>query len=343
MPFQIVRNDITKMHVDAIVNAANTTLLGGGGVDGAIHRAAGPKLLLECRKLGGCETGKAKRTAGYDLPSKYVIHTVGPVWNGGQQGEKALLESCYREALKLALESGCESVAFPLISSGVYGYPKDQALKVAADTITDFLQAHDLLVYLVVYDRTSFVLSENIFHSVRNYIDRNYTDADTCSYRIEERKRRARLWSDDAMPVKSCALWSEEEKTESVALPESLSLEQMLAQEDAGFTETLLKLIDKTGKKDSQIYKKANLSKQHFSKIRNNPQYRPTKPTAVALAIALELSLEQTKDLIGRAGFALTNSSKFDLIVRYFIERGNYNITQINLALFEHDQSLLGA
>ena len=187
------------------------------------------------------------------------------------------------------------------------------------------------------------MLSENIFHSVRSYIDRNYVDADTYSYRIEERKRRAKLWSDDAMPVKSCALWSEEEKTESVALPEPLSLEQMLAQEDAGFTETLLKLIDKTGKKDSQIYKKANLSKQHFSKIRNNPQYRPTKPTALALAIALELSLEQTKDLIGRAGFALTNSSKFDLIVRYFIERGNYNITQINLALFEHDQSLLGA
>ena len=343
MPFQIVRNDITKMHVDAIVNAANHTLLGGGGVDGAIHRAAGPDLLKECALLGGCETGKAKRTGGYDLPSKYVIHTVGPVWDGGQYGEKLLLESCYRESLKLALESGCESVAFPLISAGVYGYPKDQALKVAADTITDFLQTHDMLVYLVVFDRTAFVLSENIFHNINSYIDQNYVDANRDSSRVAERRRRAKMRSDGALPMKSCSMLSEEDSAVCLTTPEFYSLEQALAQEDAGFTETLLKLIDKTGKKDSEIYKKANLSKQHFSKIRNNPQYRPTKPTAVALAVALELSLEETKDLIGRAGFALTNSSKFDLIVRYFIERGIYNVTEINFALFDHDQSLLGA
>ena len=335
MPFQIVRNDITKMRVDAIVNAANNTLLGGGGVDGAIHRAAGPGLLLECMKLGGCKTGQAKCTGGYNLPSKYVIHTVGPVWEGGQHGEKALLESCYRESLKLALESGCESVAFPLISAGVYGYPREQALKVAAETIAAFVEEHDLLAYLVVYDRASFVLSESIFDGVASYIDQNYVEADKYTYREEARRRenllRLEKRSTRVVEASICA-----------APARALSLEEMLAREDAGFTQTLLKLIDRTGKKDSAIYKKANISKQHFSKIRNNPDYKPTKPTALALALALELDLEETRDLIGRAGYALTNSSKFDLIIRYFIERKIYNIVQINLVLFQYDQSLLG-
>ncbi len=153
MQVEIVYNDITKMACDAIVNAANSTLLGGGGVDGAIHKAAGKGLLIECMKLGGCKVGHAKLTKAYNLPSKYVIHTVGPKWKGGQKGEKELLESCYRESLKIALDNKCTSVAFPLISSGIYGYPKEQALQVAVDTITEFLSEHDMLVYIVLFEK----------------------------------------------------------------------------------------------------------------------------------------------------------------------------------------------
>ena len=305
MPLEIVRNDITKMAVDAIVNAARESLLGGGGVDGAIHRAAGPELLAECRTLGGCRTGDARVTKAYCLPCKYVIHTVGPVWQDGKHGEREKLVSCYRTSLALAKEHGCETVAFPLISSGVYGYPKDQALRLAVDTIGEFLMENDMTVYLVIFDRAAYQISGKLFSDIAEYIDDHYVDEHTDSRR--ERMRGAAL--------KACM---PREEVTAPCVPMAAAdngLDDLLSELDAGFSETLLKLIDRTGKKDSEIYKKANVDRKLFSKIRNNPDYKPSKATAIAFAIALELDLEETKDFIARAGFALSDSNTFDVII----------------------------
>ena len=336
MPLEIVRNDITKMKVDAIVNAANESLLGGGGVDGSIHRAAGPELLAECRTLGGCKTGDAKITKAYRLPCKHVIHTVGPVWSGGRFGEREQLVSCYRRSLALALEHGCETVAFPLISSGIFGYPKDRALRVAVDTIGEFLMENDMTVYIVIFDRAAYQIGGKLFADIAEYIDDRYVDEHTDS-------RRERLRRMNRLEKKSVAC---EGAVMAAPMAPSIapgSLDDLIGALDAGFSETLLKLIDRTGKKDSEIYKKANVDRKLFSKIRNNPDYKPSKATAIAFAIALELSLEETRDFIARAGYALSRSSKFDIIIEYFIEQGNYDIFAINEALFAFDQSLLGA
>ena len=330
MPLIIVRNDITKMSVDAIVNAAKESLLGGGGVDGCIHRAAGPELLQECRTLGGCRTGEAKITGAYRLPCKYVIHTVGPVWNGGKYGEREQLASCYRTSLALAKEHGCETVAFPLISSGIFGYPKDQALRVAVDTIGEFLLHNDMTVYIVIFSRTAYQISSKLFADIAEYVDDHYVDAHTDSQR--ERLRRMSV------------LESRTLSADAAAAPMAADgLDSLLAHLDASFSETLLKLIDRSGKKDSEIYKKANVDRKLFSKIRNNPDYKPSKATAIAFAIALELNLDETRDLVARAGYALSASSKFDVIIEYFIRQKKYDIFEINEALFAFDQSLLGA
>ena len=338
MPIQIVRNDITKMKVDAIVNAANNSLLGGGGVDGCIHRAAGPELLAECRKLNGCETGQAKITKGYRLPCKYVIHTVGPIWRNGRQGERELLISCYRTSMELALAHDCKTVAFPLISSGIYGYPKDQALQVAMETVGDFLMDHDdMTVYIVVFDKASYRIGKELFEDIAAYIDQNYVDEHTDLQ--AERSRRLFSPKDTAFFAANMPLAAAVPRP---AFPEASSLSEALRELDEGFSQALLRLIDESGMTDAQCYKKANIDRKLFSKIRSNPAYRPSKPTAVAFAVALELSLAETEDLLRKAGFALSRSSKFDIIVEYFIRRGNYDIYTINQALFAFDQQLLG-
>lgn len=334
MPLQIVRNDITKMKVDAIVNAANSSLLGGGGVDGCIHRAAGPELLAECKTLGGCETGSAKITKGYKLPCKYVIHAVGPRWRDGKHGEREKLVSCYRTALAMAKEHDCETVAFPLISSGIYGYPKDQALKVAIDTISGFLLENDMTVYIVIFDRKAYQIGEKLFSDIAAYIDDNYVDAHTDSR--TERLRRMQMLSEEP----------EEEIYAAPLAPmagSAKSLDDALSQIDESFSEMLLRKIDEKGMTDAQCYKKANIDRKLFSKIRSDKLYKPSKPTAIAFAIALELSLDETKEMLMKAGFALSHSNKFDIIIEYFIEHGNYNVFEINEALFAFDQSLLGA
>ena len=341
MPLEIVRNDITKMKVDVIVNAANESLLGGGGVDGAIHRAAGAGLLAECKILGGCKTGKAKITGGYNLPAKRVIHTVGPIYNDGEHGEKALLESCYRESLSLAKENNCETVAFPLISSGVYGYPKDQALKVAIDVISDFLLENEMTVYIVIFDKAAYKISEKLFSDIAEYIDDNYVDEHTDYSRerirmnalppMAPRKRRKKS-DDDFLEMCDCkAMLAEDD------------LDAKLQQIDESFSQMLLRKIDEKGMTDAECYKKANIDRKLFSKIRSDVNYKPSKPTALAFAISLELSLAETEDMLRKAGFALSHSNKFDIIIEYFISKGNYNIFEINEALFAFDQSLLGA
>ena len=334
MPLQIVRNDITKMEVDAIVNAANTSLLGGGGVDGCIHRAAGPELLAECKTLGGCETGSAKITKGYHLPCKYIIHAVGPRYRDGKHGEKEKLVSCYKVSLALAKERKCETVAFPLISSGIYGYPKDQALRIAIDTISAFLHENDMTVYIVIFDKKAYQIGEKLFSDIAAYIDDNYVDAHTDTR--SERLRRMQMLSDEP-----------EEASFGAPLPPMVAsaktLDDALSQIDESFSEMLLRKIDEKGMTDAQCYKKANIDRKLFSKIRSDRLYKPSKPTALAFAIALELPLDETKEMLMKAGFALSHSNKFDIIIEYFIEHGNYNVFEINEALFAFDQSLLGA
>ena len=331
MPLQIVRNDITKMTVDAIVNAANSTLLGGSGVDGCIHRAAGLGLLEECRSLGGCKTGDAKITGAYNLPCKYVIHTVGPIYEDGNHGEKALLESCYEKSLELAKANNCESVAFPLISSGIYGYPKDKALKVAIDVISDFLLANEMTVYIVIFDKKAYQISEKLFSDIAEYIDDRYVDE-----QIDYRRESMRM----NMPVQSVVMADVCDCHSSV--PKATSLEDAVKQIDESFSQMLLRKIDEKGMTDAQCYKKANIDRKLFSKIRGDVHYKPSKPTAIAFAIALELSLDETEDMLKKAGFALSHSNEFDIIIEYFITEGNYNIFEINEALFAFDQSLLG-
>jgi len=331
MPFQIVRNDITKMKVDAIVNAANTALKAGGGVCGAIFATSGKeKLQAECDRIGGCPTGQAVITSGYDLPAKYIIHTVGPIWHGGDQDEPRLLYDCYTNSMALALQHDCSSIAFPLISSGIYGYPKDQALKVATTAITDFLLEHEMMVYLVVFDKTALTISEKLFAEIDKYIDDNYVeDMDV----IFARQRQLQYYEiQDAMP--SAAPMKKKAERQ---------LKHLVDHLDESFSVMVLRLIDEKGLTDVQTYKRANLDRKLFSKIRAGKGYNPSKPTAVALAIALELNLDQTIDLLGKAGYTLSHSHIFDVIIEYFISEGRYDIYEINEALFRYDQSLLGA
>ena len=331
MPFNLIRDDITHFEGDAIVNAANESLLGGGGVDGAIHRAAGPQLLEECRTLGGCKTGDAKITGGYDLPARYVIHTVGPIWQGGGYGEEALLRSCYRRSLALAAQHGCENVAFPLISAGVYGYPKEQALKVAMDEITTFLLDHEMQVTMVLFDKAALTVSEKLFADVKAYIDDHYAEE-----RDDSRTRNRVLNVGFGAPMML---------SETTALPDTMmppDLDERLSRLDESFSEMLLRKIDEAGIKDSDCYKKANIDRKLFSKIKSDRLYKPRKATAVAFAIALRLPLSETRELLEKAGYALSHSNKFDVIIEYFVETGNYDIFEINEALFAFDQPLLG-
>jgi O-acetyl-ADP-ribose deacetylase (regulator of RNase III)/transcriptional regulator with XRE-family HTH domain len=341
MPFTIVRQDITKMKVDAIVNAANTDLQMGGGVCGAIFKAAGAaQLQAACDKLAPIKTGEAVITSGFDLPAKFVIHAAGPVYRyqNAEQSEK-LLRSAYMESLRLAIENNCESIAFPLISSGIYGYPKDEALQVATAAIQDFLINNDIDITLVVFDKSAFTVSRELLGAVESYIDEHYVD----THQIKRRKlldveRQAISEADERANIFNEPLL--EEMLAPIGAP--APLDDLVGNLDEPFSQMLLRLIDAKGMTDVEVYKRANLDRKLFSKIRSNKGYTPSKRTAIALAVALKLSLDETDDLLERAGYALSHAVKFDVIVEYFIANGKYDVFAINEVLFEYDQPLLG-
>ncbi len=387
MPLQIVRNDITRMRVDAIVNAARNSLLGAAGdsgsVDGAIHRAAGPKLLEECRKLGGCAVGQAKLTHGHDLPCKYVVHTVGPRWVDGAHGERDALASCYREALRVAAEAGCRSIAFPLIAAGTLGFPEGLALEIAEREIDAFLRTRDdMSVSLVVFDKKAFLLSREKFDTIRQWIDDRYVENQLAGRR-NRRREEAVCWLQDHLSISTWqdvfdsarrrqgvtdAEEAEADRDVSVsqqraALPRAtegrgdtkkmpaapggakpaLSLGESLKRLEEGFSQRLLKKIRESGMTEVECYQRANVDRKHFSKIRSNPCYKPKKPTVLAFAVALRLTVPETRELLEAAGYALSRSEKSDLIVEYFLESKDYDINHVNKALFDFGQQLLGA
>jgi O-acetyl-ADP-ribose deacetylase (regulator of RNase III) len=359
------------METDVIVNAANSDLRMGGGVCGAIFAAAGAEQLqAECSRIGHCDTGEAVITGGYDLPASYIIHAVGPIWQGGSQGEERLLHSSYTRSLELAMKHNCSSIAFPLISSGIYGYPKDQALRIAISAIGEFLLKFDMEVYLVVFDRRAYALSEKLFSAIERYIDDNYAEEHLKAERFRSMpsrfnkpgypgngKNAARPYPVDKQYAVDKPYAMEEsyeaeeaymEKTYAPAPTQAMkqkgsrSLEDVISKLDETFSQMLLRLIDEKGITDVDAYKRANIDRRLFSKIRSNNGYNPSKATAIALAIALRLSLDETLDLLGRAGYTLSHSSKFDVIIEYFILEGNFDIYEINEALFAFEQDLLG-
>ncbi len=350
MPFIIVRQDITKIKADAIVNAANTDLREGGGVCGAIFRAAGADRLREaCEALSPIQPGEAVITPGFDLPAKHIIHAAGPVYQKGQREQsEQLLRAAYTNALKRAVEHRCESIAFPLISSGVYGYPKDEALRVASTAIQSFLDDHEMSVTLAVFDQTAFTLSRELQGAVESYIDENYVLARQDRHRRLRGEQSESLYDEhDFRPSASVKYSLRDNPPVTSAAPQALAPYEAAAEGfadllDEPFSQALLRLIDSKGMTDVEVYKRANLDRKHFSKIRAGKGYMPGKKTVIALAIALRLSPGEARDLLRQAGFALSRSQLFDVIIQYFIDNGRYDIFEINEVLFKYDQPLLG-
>ena len=377
MPFEIVRNDLTNMQVDAIVNAANPRPIIGYGVDTGVHKKAGDQLLAARQKIGDIPFGDAAITPAFNLDAKYVIHAASPVWQDGKKNEAALLESCYTKSLKLALEHHCESIAFPLLSAGNHRFPKDLALQIAINAFSKFLMKHEMQIYLVVFSQSAVALSEKLFHSVKSYIDDTYIEDKWAEeYGVKKQKstrsiklsqlrdamrRRRREEAEynaqicetstyevpetiaDEMPEAHGLQEAPQPAPPTLASSAPRSLSDLMKEIDETFSESLIRLIDQKGLKDPDVYKKANIDRKLFSKIKNNKDYKPGKTTCVAFAIALELNLDETRDLIGKAGYALTHSSKFDIIIEYFILEGNYNTFEINEVLFAFGQPLIGA
>ena len=339
MPIQIIRQDITKMRVDAIVNTTNRELIGYSGVDLAVHKKGGPELDEACKAIAPLGEGEAKITPAFDLPSKFVIHTAGPVWQGGKCGERERLSACYINSMKLAIENGCESIAFPLISSGVYGFPGEIVLSLALKIVSDFLFDNELDVYICVFDRSSYALSRKLFTEIKEFIDDEYVE----DFEIMSCSRSERDLTGPSNQISLCRRLPKSQN----AIPSLKKRDTPLASHifglDKSFQEKLFELIDEKGMTDVECYKRANVDKRTFSKIKSNKNYQPSKCTAVAFAIALRLSMEETLALLETVGYTLSKSRLFDVIIRFFIEKGRYDVLEINEMLFDFDQSLLGS
>lgn len=325
MPFQIVRNDITKMKVDAVINTANPNAMYGRGTDQAIYEAAGrDKLLAARQKIGTLQVGEAVVTPGFRLPAKYIIHNAGPVWEGGDRGEEEKLELCYENCLRLAAKKKFKSIAFPLISTGTYGFPKKIGLQTAIKVLSRFLLDSDMMIYLVVFDDESVQLSEMIFPDIPDFIQQ---DRD-CSHIPIEYPAQA-LFRSESLPM----------VCEETAYR---TLDDIVENRGKNLPETLMQFLIEKDLKNTDVYHNANISRKVFSKIITNEKYHPKKKTVLALAIGMRLNLDETKDLLSRAGYALSPGNKFDLIVKYCIEIGEYNIVKINILLYEYGEETLG-
>ncbi len=333
MPFYVIRQDIVKMKTDAIVNAANEDLLMGGGVCGAIFNAAGAeKLTKECSSIGHIDTGSSVITSGCNLPAKYIIHTAGPIYHAytnGTSNEAKLLRSCYYSSLKLAEKYNMKSIAFPLISSGIYGYPKKKAFQIASETILDFLKTSDMTVYLILFNTEGLDLASE---RLKSYIDDHYVDEMESRFKRRIYEHR---WTDS--------------HSENAPFPDlgtvkrkNRVLDDIIKNKDESFSQMLIRLIDEKNLSDVEVYKKANCDRKLFSKIRCEKNYKPKKSTVLAFAVALELSLDETIDLLKTAGYTLSNSSVGDIIVKFYIENEVYDIFEINCALCEYNENFLG-
>ena len=373
MSFKIVRNDITKMHTEAIVNTANDQPTVGTGCDHAIYKAAGFNELLTYRKekIGAVEEGEVFITPGFNLPAKYIIHAVSPLYMGGQKGEEEKLRSCYKKSLALAAERGIRSISFPLISTGGFGYPKEEGMRIAVDEIHAFLLTHDMDVYLVVFGDSTTQMGKNIYPDLEAYIDQNYVEekldeeygekyfSDKSLDRFTRRLRNIReaksvesLPPDEmdsipmpsmaapqaammSMPEPSYDLAEADDDFDAIEELEAKLAERMKHMSDT-FPQYLLYLIRSKGMENAEVYKRAIVDKKVFSKIKNNPNYHPQKITALCLCIGAKLNLDESRDLLARAGYALSPCDKTDIIFSYFIEHEIYDMIELDIQLEEH-------
>lgn len=353
MPFRMIHGNIVDVEADAIVNAANTRLMPGGGVCGAIFEAAGfERLYHACQAIGYCEAGQSVATPAFDLKAKYIIHTPGPIWEGGAKGEAVQLASCYTTAMQCAVEHRCRSIAFPLISAGIFGYPKRAAYQVAREAIRKFIDKHDILVELVIFEAGD---------DITGYGDRNLEmRLEALSRQINHREdvfpdaaeagisqKRDVAFGDESLRRSKAQILEWAKRQGGLEAPRTKALgkklEEVIEEKKDSFSAVLMQMIAQKGVKPASVYRKANIDRRHFSKIKGNLDYVPSKQTAVSFAVALELDIHKTQALLASAGYILSESSRFDIIVKFFIENGVYDIFQINDALFHYDQPLLGS